>query len=601
MPRGQPLKTWRVPARRVRTPSSPPYTLFVDENTRAGRRREVRMASRISRVPPALMAKSSRGSATDVVTATWPALWMTRSASFTSSARRRRGHRISPRTMRTREPWEAASQRALAWAPGREKLSKTVTRAPARRKPSETLEPMKPAPPVTSTRVGTGILRSGGVSTVQAEDVIAARPHRLDEREVPGQERIDPGHQLDIGAAAAVEVENVRLDDCVPRVAPQPPLELGCPPHAGPMVAERVARAGEYHQVLVELSEVALPARQMERQRVAQEEDPLLAAWYDSGDPGGHRAQRGDLRLRGHDAPRQVRRAMDPRRDDGGEKEGGRDETTRRRGQLESPPRRREEAADDDGEKGSDGPHVRIALLDVHSHGDELPGHEIPEKPESEPQARGSPQGRRGPPLPRPQCRERPQSDEGDHPDRIAAQEEGEGIGHAGEPSERARIPRDVRIVGDPHRRGILHEIVPGVVAHGLRPRAQDRHVREHPPVLTFPPDAEEGDGDGHGQQTGASRPGARAKHGVREGERNGRPVMGLHQEEDREDGHGEQIARGPRRTEEDVNGEERERGHQRREVRRGEVAHDETVGAEEAACRHSRQPPAPARRQREA
>ena len=366
------------------------------------------------------------------------------------------------------------------------------------------------------------------------------------------------------------------------------------------MVAERVARAGEYHQVLVELSEVALPARQMERQRVAQEEDPLLTAWYDGGDPGGHRAQRGDLRLRGHDAPRQVRRAMDPRRDDEGEKEGGRDETTRRHGQLESPPRRREEAADDDGEKGSDGPHVRIALLDVHPHGDELPGHEIPEKPESEPQARGSPQGRRGPPLPRPQCRERPQSDEGAHPDRIAAQKEGEGLGHAGEPSERARIPRDVRIVGDPHRRGIFHEIVPGVVAHGLRPRAQDRHVREHLPVLTVPHEEEEGDGDGHGHQTGASRPGARAKHGVREGERNGRPVVGLHQEEGREDGHGEQIARGPRRTEEDVNGEERERGHQRREVRRGEVAHDETVGAEEAACRHSRQPPAPARRQRE-
>ena len=126
----------------------------------------VRTASRTLKVPRALISKSARGSATLVVTATWPARWSTASASAWRGQQvvHRRGVAdVGPDEVGRRPA--SRSQARLASAPRRLRLSTTTTRCPGRVEPRRGVAADEPRPagddpfPLATAIIGHGLSR----------------------------------------------------------------------------------------------------------------------------------------------------------------------------------------------------------------------------------------------------------------------------------------------------------------------------------------------------------------------------------------------------------------------------------------------------------
>ena len=150
---GEPAERLGAPRRRLQLRRG--FQVAVDlvgggEDQRDRRSRRRRMASSTFKVPPALTAKSLRGSARLVVTATCAARWTTRLARATTSCTAY-ASRTSPLTKLTRAPWRPMSQSTFSSTWSRARASKMITCSPARARRSAMLVPMKPAPPVIST------------------------------------------------------------------------------------------------------------------------------------------------------------------------------------------------------------------------------------------------------------------------------------------------------------------------------------------------------------------------------------------------------------------------------------------------------------------
>ena len=101
-------------------------------------------SSRLSR-PSRLTSPSRTGSATEIRTSTWAAWWFSRVNPPVASSARACGERMSARTNR-------APRGTFVIMPV-DKSSSTVTSSPASTYAAATCDPMKPAPPVTSTRL----------------------------------------------------------------------------------------------------------------------------------------------------------------------------------------------------------------------------------------------------------------------------------------------------------------------------------------------------------------------------------------------------------------------------------------------------------------